>query len=141
MNIVILSGRLTNDPEVRTVSGDKTVCNFTLAVEKRVRGSESTANFINCVAFGKSGENIGKFCKKGTKLNVQGEWTTGNYTNKDGQKVYTNNCTVATFEFGESKNAASSDSAPASTPVSSPLPSSDGFVNIPDGIPEELPFA
>ena len=141
MNKIELCGRLTNDPEVRYSQGEKStaIARYTLAVDRRFKQEgQPTADFINCVAFGKKAEFLEKYCKKGTKLVVEGSWNTGSYTNKDGNKVYTNDCLVENCEFAESKNASENNNAgyvPA--PVAA---SNDGFMNIPDGINEELPF-
>ena len=138
-------GRLTRDPEVRYSQGDNAmaIARYSLAGDRR--GSRNnqdgqTADFINCVAFGRSGEFAEKYFRKGTKLVVEGRIQTGSYTNKDGVKVYTTDIIVDNQEFAESKNASSEggssyDHAPASN-----QPAADGFMNIPDGIDEELPF-
>ena len=141
MNKVLLMGRLTREPEIRYSQGEKSTAigRFSLAVERRYKQEgQPTADFINCVAFGKKAEFLEKYCKKGTKLVVEGSWNTGSYTNKDGNKVYTNDCLVENCEFAESKNASENNNA-----VYVPAPvaaSNDGFMNIPDGINEELPF-
>ena len=144
MNKVILMGRLTRDPEVRYSQGEQAtaIARYTLAVDRRFkRDAEQTADFIGCVAFGKLGEFAEKYLRKGTKVVVTGRIQTGSYTNKDGQKVYTTDVVVEECEFAESKNAAGDNSE--FTPSDRPSPSSaagDGFMNIPDGIDEELPF-
>ena len=146
MNKVILMGRLTRDPEVRYSSGDNqmAIARYSLAVDRRGRreGNDGqTADFINCVAFGRAGEFAEKYFHKGIKVLVTGRIQTGSYTNKDGQKVYTTDVVVEECEFAESKNAAGDNSG--FTPSDRPSPSSaagDGFMNIPDGIDEELPF-
>ena len=145
MNKVILMGRLTRDPEVRYSSGDNqmAIARYSLAVDRRGRreGNDGqTADFINCVAFGRAGEFAEKYFHKGIKVLVTGRIQTGSYTNKDGQKVYTTDIVIEEQEFAESKNA-SGDAGFA--PADRPSPSSaagDGFMNIPDGIDEELPF-
>ena len=138
MNKVILMGRLTRDPEVR-MSGDTAVARFSLAVDRRFKkDGEQTADFINCVAFGKTGEFIEKYGRKGTKFVVDGRIQTGSYTNKDGQKVYTTDVVVEQVEFAESK--ASADGNTANNTSNSNTPTDTGFMNIPDGIDEELPF-
>ena len=111
---------------------------ITLAVDRRFKQEgQPTADFINCLAFGKRAEFLEKYCQKGTKLVVEGSWQTGSYTNKDNQKVYTNECLIENCEFAESKNAGSvNNQNPAQSNASS-----DGFMNIPDGIDEELPFS
>ena len=144
MNKVILMGRLTRDPEVRYSQGEQAtaIARYTLAVDRRFkRDGDQTADFIGCVAFGKLGEFAEKYLRKGTKVVVTGRIQTGSYTNKDGQKVYTTDVVVEECEFAESKNAAGENSE--FTPSDRPSPSSaagDGFMNIPDGIDEELPF-
>ena len=138
MNKVILMGRLTRDPEVRYTQGDNAmaIARYSLAVDRRFkRDGEPDADFINCVAFGKSGEFAEKYLKKGTKVAVVGRIQTGSYTNKDGQKVYTTDVVVEEQEFAESKNSGSSDNN-----QSAQANKNTDFMNIPDGIDEELPF-
>ena len=146
MNKVILSGRLTRDAEVRYSQGEAStaVARFLLAVDRQFKrdGDDQTADFINCVAFGRTGEFFERFGKKGTKFLVEGRIQTGSYTNKDGQKVYTTDVVVETAEFAESKGNGSANGG-GNTSADRPAPSaasSDGFMNIPDGIDEELPF-
>lgn len=147
MNKVILMGRLTRDPEVRYSSGDSAmaIARYSIAVDRRRRQNagpdEPTADFINCVAFGRAGEFAEKYFRKGTKVLVTGRIQTGSYTNKDGVRVYTTDIVVEEQEFAESKNAAggSGDFVP-SVPAQPSEAVSDGFMNIPDGIDEELPF-
>lgn len=143
MNKVILMGRLTRDPEVRYSSGENqtAIARYSLAVDRR-RGKnddQPSADFINCVAFGRSAEFAEKYFHKGLKITVAGRIQTGSYTNKDGQKVYTTDVVVEEQEFAESK--AASGNAGNSAPAGNPEPSNgDGFMNIPDGIDKELPF-
>lgn len=140
MNKVILMGRLTRDPEVRYSQGENAtaIARYTIAVDRRYkRDGEPTADFIGCIAFGKLGEFAEKYLRKGTKVVVTGRIQTGSYTNKDGQKVYTTDVVVEENEFAESKR--SDDNAPASS-APTPMPGGNGFMNIPDGIDEELPF-
>ncbi len=116
MNKVIMMGRLTKDPEVRYSTGDKpmAIARYTLAVDRRFtarKDGEQTADFINCVAFGKSGEFAEKYFRKGIKVAVTGRIQTGSYTNKDGQKVYTTDVVVEEQEFAESKGSAASTDA------------------------------
>lgn len=133
------------DPDVRYSNGEKTtaVARFTLAVERRFKGDgNSTADFINCVAFGKSGEFIGKYFRKGMKANICGRIQTGSYTNKAGNKVYTTDVLVEEIEFGESKSSNQQSAAPANpSNAINPMTDENGFMSIPDGIDEELPFA
>lgn len=146
MNKVILMGRLTRDPEVRYSQGEQAtaIARYTLAVDRRGRrdGDQQTADFINCVAFGRLGEFAEKYLRKGTKIAITGRIQTGSYTKPDGTKVYTTDVVVEESEFAESKSA-SDNHASSFTPIDRPVPSSaagDGFMNIPDGIDEELPF-
>lgn len=145
MNKVILMGRLVRDPEVRYSQGENAtaVARYTLAVDRRFNrnNGEESADFIGCVAFGKSAEFAEKYLHKGTKLLVTGRIQTGSYTNKDGARVYTTDVVVEDQEFAESKNASSANEGGYSAPVRTANTSiSDGFMNIPDGIDEELPF-
>lgn len=139
MNKVILVGRLTRDPDVRyTGEGNSmAVARYTLAVDRRFkREGEPTADFINCVAFGKSAEFVDKYLHKGTKMVVSGRLQTGSYTNKDGQKVYTTDVIIEEQEFAESKSAS------AGSATSAPTGQKDtSFMNVPDDLgSEELPF-
>ena len=139
MNKVILMGRLTRDPEVRYSQGNESmaVARYTLAVDRRFkRDGEATADFIQCVAFGKSGEFAEKYFKKGTKVIVEGRIQTGSYE-KDGQKVYTTDVVVEQQEFAESKNASEGSQAAVSQPSSAV---GEGFMNIPDGYGSDLLF-
>ena len=141
MNKVILMGRLTRDPEVRYTQSDNAsaVARFSLAVDRRFKkDGDQTADFINCVAFGKTGEFIEKYGHKGTKFVVEGRIQTGSYTNKDGQKVYTTDVVVEQVEFAESK--ASADGNTTNNTANSNAPTDTSFMDIPDGIDEELPF-
>lgn len=145
MNKVILMGRLTRDPEVRYSQGENAlaIARYTLAVDRRFqRNGEQSADFISCVAFGRSAEFAEKWLKQGTKICITGRIQTGSYTNKDGVKVYTTEVVVEDQEFAESKNAAQSNGADfggGSRPTPSAA-SGDGFMSIPDGIEDELPF-
>ena len=143
MNKVILMGRLTRDPDIRYTQGEQpmAVARFNLAVDRRIkRDGEQTADFIPCVCFGRTAEFIEKWCIQGTKLVVTGRWQTGSYTNRDGQKVYTNDCCVEEAEFAESKATATENNTARPQPAPQSQPDADGFLNIPDGIAEELPF-
>ena len=148
MNKVILMGRLTRDPEVRYSQGENAtaVARYSLAVDRRFRReNEPTADFINCVAFGRAAEFAERYLRQGTRIVVCGRIQTGSYTNRDGVKVYTTDVVVEEQEFAESK-AASGSAAPVNNYQASPAPSpssdiGDGFMNIPDGIDEELPFS
>ena len=142
MNKVILMGRLTRDPDVRYTQGEEpmAIARFTLAVDRRgKRDGEASADFPSCVCFRRTAEFIEKYAHQGTKLVVVGRIQTGSYTNRDGQKVYTTDVVVEEAEFAESKAAA--DRNTQQTPPPSPADTgADGFMNIPDGIEEELPF-
>ena len=139
MNKVSLTGRLTRDPDIRYSQGEKpmVIARFTLAVNRRFhKDGEQQADFINCVCFGKTAEMVEKYFRQGMKMDLTGRIQTGSYTNKDGVKVYTTDVFVEELEFGESKRASSGESSGSA----SPSPNHDGFMNIPDGIDEELPF-
>ncbi len=149
MNRVILIGRLTRDPDVRYSQSDQTmaIARYTLAVDRRGRrdsgDGQQSADFIGCVAFGRQAEFAEKYLRKGMKIAVTGRIQTGSYTNRDGQKVYTTDVIVEDHEFVESKGANSGGGSGYSQTVDRPAPESavgDGFMNIPDGIDEELPF-
>ena len=144
MNKVQLVGRLTRDPEIRYSQGENATATarFSVAVNRRFKNSEGNydADFINCVAFGKSAEFVEKYFKKGMAIGLTGRIQTGSYTNKDGQKVYTTDVVVEETEFVESKGASSTDNSNTSRSTPSVSNNSD-FVNIPDGVDEELPFA
>lgn len=164
MNTVILMGRLTKDPEIRYSQGENqtAIAGFSVAVDRRFkREGGPEADFFDCSAFGRSAEFVEKYLKKGTKIVLQGRIENNNYTNREGQKVYGVRIVAENIEFAESKaaserNAANSGSSSSSAPASSskgskkasapapapaPAPSiDDGFMNIPDGIDEELPF-
>lgn len=154
MNKVILMGRLTRDPEVRYSAGENSlaIARYTLAVDRRFRrDGEATADFISCVSFGRTAEFAEKYFRQGLKIVVSGRIQTGSYTNREGQKVYTTEVVVEEQEFAESKSASDNyqahnnygggfggNSAPA--PSAGPSTTAEGFMNIPDGIDEELPF-
>lgn len=128
MNIWCGIGRLTRDADIRRTQDGMAIARFTVAVDRRVKKeNEQTADFISCVAFGKTAEFIEKYITKGTKVAIEGRWQTGSYTNKDGAKVYTNDCVVDQIEFAESKK--NGEPAP-----------NDEFMNIPDSIESEIPF-
>ena len=147
MNKVILMGRLTREPDVRysqNADGSMAVARYTLAVDRR-RGrnsdNEQSADFISCVAFGRSGEFAEKYLHQGTKIVVTGRIQTGSYTNKDGQRVYTTDVVVEEQEFAESKNSAGEGGYSQAAGRPEPSAAGDGFMNIPDGVEDEgLPF-
>ena len=142
MNKVILMGRLTRDPNVRYTqqnSSQESMCvaRYTLAVDRRgARDGQQSADFISCVAFGKNGEFAEKYFKQGTKIAITGRIQTGSYTNRDGQKIYTTDVVIEEQEFAESKKAAGEQEQNAGY-----TDAGDGFMNIPDGVDEQLPFA
>ena len=143
LNKVILMGRLTRNPEVRYSQGEKATCvaKYTLAVNRRFhREGEQDADFINCVAFGKQGDFAEKYLKQGTKIVISGRIQTGSYTNRDGVKVYTTDVVIEEQEFAESKKAAETSSTPQNTQGVKSNPEDDGFMTIPEGVEEELPF-
>ena len=147
MNKVILMGRLTRDPEVRySTSGDNqlAIARYTLAVDRRFKrdGDAQTADFIRCVAFGRSGEFAEKYFHQGTKIVAEGRIQTGSYQDKDGKTVYTTEVVVENQEFAESKAAADNNGYQPQPAVSAPTaPAGDGFMNIPDSVDDSgLPF-
>ena len=170
MNKVILVGRLTRDPDIRYTQGDNAMCiaRYTLAVDRRTRRTgnpeQQTADFIPCVAFGKTGEFVEKYLVKGTKVGVEGSIQTGSYTNRDGIKIYTTEVRVDSHEFMEGKKAAEEQTQNQgqnqgqnrngsrknqsqnqggnrqTNRQQSTQEPEDGFMNLPDGIDEELPF-
>ena len=138
MNKVILMGRLTRDPEVRYSQGENNMCiaRYTLAVDRRFnRDGEQTADFISCVAFGKAAEFAEKWFLQGMKIAIVGRIQTGSYTNKDGNKVYTTDVVIEEQEFAESKRQDGQQQAPPA-----PSPGNDGFMQIPEGVEDQLPF-
>jgi single-strand DNA-binding protein len=150
MNKAILIGRLTRDPEMRYSQGENqlAIARFTLAVDRRFKraGETQEADFIGCVCFGKQAEFVEKYFRQGMKMVAVGRIQTGSYTNKEGQKVYTTDVVVEEVEFAESKanNSASEYVQTSHSKEFKPEPSTamgDGFMNIPDGIDEELPFS
>lgn len=148
MNKAILMGRLTRDPDIRWTQGQEQTCSarFTLAVDRRVKQEgQQSADFISCVAFGKTAEFMEKYVKQGTKIALTGRIRTGSYTNRDGQKVYTTDVIADEMEFAESKAASSGQGTGQQTTQPSQQRAygpagDDGFMNIPDGLDEELPF-
>lgn len=126
MNIAILMGRLTKDPDISTSQNGTQIARYTIAIDRI--GKDQGADFISCVAFNKSAEFADKYLKKGTKIAIEGMIRTGSYTNKDGQKVYTTDVIVNRQEFAESKGEAK-ETKPE-----------DGFMSIPGGIDDEIPF-
>ena len=143
MNKVVLMGRLTKDPDVRYTQEAQPMCiaRYTLAVDRRGKkqDGQQTADFISCVAFGKAGEFTEKYLHKGMKICMAGRIQTGSYTRQDGTKVYTTDVVVEGQEFCEGRSA--NDVAHNySTPVADQNSAIDGFMSIPEGIDEELPF-
>ena len=144
MNKVILMGRLTRDPEVRYGTGENStaVARYTIAVDRRFkRDGEQSADFISCVTFGRNAEFAEKYLRQGTKIVLTGRIQTGSYTNRDGQKVYTTDIVVEEQEFAENKAAASNGGQGNYSRPSAAPSDADGFMNIPDGIDDELPFS
>ena len=161
MNVLVMMGRLTRDPEVRYGANGNAVARFSLAVDRRFkREGQADADFFNCVSFGRQAEFVEKYLHKGVKVVIQGSLQNDNYQNREGQTVYRDQIVIDNIEFAESKaasqqnaaayNARQSYSAPASQPAPAPAQrretpaadfSGDGFMNIPDGIDEELPFS
>lgn len=141
MNKAILMGRLTRDPDIRWTQGQdqKCIARYTLAVDRRFKQERgASADFISCVAFGHQAEFAEKYLRKGIKIAITGRIQTGSYTNRDGQKVYTTDVVVEEQEFAESKNAEHTGNSNQVPPAST---TEDGFMEIPDGLDEELPFS
>lgn len=135
MNQIILCGRLCNDPDVRYGTNSNAIAKFSIAVDRRFkRDGQPTADFFNCVAFGKTGEFIEKYFHKGSKILLSGEMQNNNYKNKEGQMVYGFQVAVNNVEFAESKSA----SSPAQH--EKPQQADDSFMSIPEGLEDELPF-
>ena len=129
LNRVILIGRLTGSPDVRysNVNGDQlAIAKYTLAVDRKKNGE---TDFIRCIAFGKQGEFAEKYLNKGMKIGVEGRIQTGSYEDKDGKKVYTTDVVVEAHEFCEKKGG-----------ENQPVKKDDEYMNIPDGINDDLPF-
>ena len=142
MNKVILIGRLTRNADIRWSQGQdqKAIARFTVAVDRKISKhsdpNQQTADFISCVAFGKTAEFLEKYGMQGTKFAIEGRIQTGSYTNKEGQKVYTTDVVVESLEFAESKRSQEGGQGNQNRNVDS-----DGFMNIPDGVEDEgLPF-
>lgn len=139
MNCVVLMGRLTKDPETRYTQEGMCVARYTLAVDRR--GKEKSADFISCIAFGKSGEFVEKYFTQGMRVTVRGRIQTGSYTNKEGRKIYTTDVVVEDQEFAQSKSENAQPSAPAATePQREPYTPTEEWMKIPEGITEDLPF-
>ncbi len=139
MNKVILMGRLTRSPEIRYTAGDNplAVARYTLAVDRRFK-RDGEADFINCVAFGRAAEFAGKYLNQGIRITVSGRIQTGSYTDRDGKKVYTTDVVVEEQEFAGSKNAGSESQTSRKPPK--PPADDNGFMNIPEGLDDDLPF-
>ena len=136
-------GRLTRDPEVRYSAGDNSmaIARYTLAVDRRIRKeNEASADFIGCVAFGRNAEFAEKYFRQGMRVVITGRIQTGSYTNRDGKKVYTTDVVVEEQEFAESKAVSESNNQNRTSGRTMETDNGDGFMNIPDGIDEELPF-
>ena len=143
MNVVTLMGRLTKDPELRYTMGEKStaICRYTLAVNRnRKRDGEPDADFFRITALGKQGEFAEKYLRKGTKILLEGEIRNNNYTNKDGNMVYQDQIIANSIEFAESKSAQANNAGFAPEMPAPNASAGDGFMNIPDGVDEELPF-
>ena len=137
MNKVILVGRLTRDPEIRYSQGEDSMAvgRYTIAINRRVKpDQEQTADFLRCIVFGRSAEFAEKYFRQGMRIAVSGRIQTGSYTNKEGVRVYTTEVVVEEQEFAESKAEAEG------RPFHESTTDADGFMNVPDGLDEDLPF-
>ena len=142
INSVNLTGRLTRDPDVRYTDGGTSIARFTLAVDRRFKQEGGpTADFPKCVAFGKTAEFIEKYFRQGMKLELTGRIQTRSYTNNDGVKVYTTDIVAEQVGFGESKSASQDHEGASGSDGGFGPEDGDGFMNVPDGIDEELPFS
>lgn len=131
MNYVIMMGRLTKDPEIRYTNSGKTIGSFSIAVERRFKSEgQPEADFFNCTTFGKQAEFVERYLKKGTKIILAGEIQNNNYKDKNGNQQYSVQIMVNVLEFAESKKAQTENNAEAN----------NGFINVPEGLEEELPF-
>ena len=152
MNKVILMGRLTKDPDVRSTTDGKTIARYTLAVDRRF-GKDNTADFISCVVFGKGAEFAEKYLQQGTKIVATGRIQTGSYTNNEGKKVYTTDVVIEDMQMcGSKAEKVQQEQKPSPAPTGqadyqqqsflpeTPKEVSDGFLQIPEGLDEELPF-
>ena len=140
MNKIILLGRLTRDPEIRYSQGENSmaIARFTLAVNRRYkRQGEPEADFFNCTAFGKQAEFVQNYLKQGTQILASGRVQNDNYTNKEGQKVYSVQIMIEELEFAGSKGSSDAGTQQQATPQTD----NNGFMTIPEGLEEELPFA
>ena len=141
MNKIILMGRLTRDPDMRVSQGDNSfsIASFSIAVDRRFqKNGEKETDFFNCTAFGKQADFVDRYLKQGTKILLTGRVENDNYTNKNGEKVYSVKIICEEIEFAESKSSSSNSSSVQND--SSAKSSNDEWMNIPDGIQEELPF-
>ena len=145
MNKIIIMGRLTRDPEIRYSQGESqfAIARFSVAVDRRFkRQGEPEADFFNCTAFGKQAEFVEKYLKQGTKILLSGRAQNDNYTNKNGEKVYSVQIIAEEIEFAESKNAQGGNASGFVPAQPNPVNAADdGFINVPNGIEEELPFS
>ena len=142
MNKLIFMGRLCADPEVRYGGANNTaVARFRIAVDKRFKkDEEASADFFQITALGKLGEFTDKYLRKGTKVLIEAEMHNNNYTDKNGNMVYADQIIANSIEFCESKSAQQNNTSGNAAPAPAPSNAGDGFMNIPDGIDEELPF-
>lgn len=143
MNKVILLGNLTRDPEIRYSQGEKqmAVARFSLAVNRRFsRQGDTDTDFFNCTAFGKQAEFVEKYFKQGSRMLLTGRVQNDNYTNKNGEKVYSVQIMVEEVEFAERKSAQSNNQTQNQNQPAQANGADDDFMNIPDGIEDGLPF-
>lgn len=134
LNKVMIHGRLTRDPEVRYTQEGSSIARFSVAVDRyNSKTKEHEADFINCVAFGKTAENCEKYYTKGKETIITGSIKTGSYTNNDGNKVYTTDIWVEQMEFCGSKDDSANNAAPETA-------KKDDFINLADGLADEVPF-
>ena len=143
MNKAIMIGRLTRDPDIRYTQGENqtAIARFSLAVDRRwKREGEPDADFFNCTAFGRQADFVEKYLRQGTKIVVTGRVQNDNYTNKEGQKVYSVQIMVEEMEFAESKSK-NAEAGQQDRSSERPSYTGDGFMAIPEGTEDELPFS
>lgn len=141
MNVAVLMGRLTDEPKITYTQQQLQIARYTLAVDRRFKQENGpTADFIPCVAFGRGADFAEKYLHKGLRITVSGRIQTGSYVNKDGQKVYTTEVVVDSQEFADAKKE-STEARRENAPAPAYQPPDDDFVQVPEGLEEELPFA
>lgn len=141
VNIVIISGRLTGNPDIKVVSNNTKIARYILAVDRIYSKKDKKADFIHCVAFGKNADIAEKYLSKGSRVTIRGHWQTGDYTDKSGEKRYTNDCIVESHEF---ENIKEMQHQKTQEPMPEPIPQPEpNFMDVPDlsSMEDEFPFS